>query len=91
MSDGFFRIQKSSCLLERTFGYEKTCRRPSVVFLFGIRSERDHSTAKENNPLDLSKKLSPQACLKGLLGMKKHSDVSRWFSFSGFGAKGIMK
>ncbi|MGB6037731.1 MAG: hypothetical protein WBG42_15760 [Cryomorphaceae bacterium] len=34
---------------------------------------------------------SPQACLKGLLGTKKHADDSRWFSFSEFGTNGIIR
>ena len=33
----------------------------------------------------------PQACLKGVSDTKKHADVSRWFSFSEFGAKGIIR
>jgi len=31
----------------------------------------------------------PQACLKSDSDTKKQADVSRWFSFSEFGAKGI--
>jgi hypothetical protein len=65
---------------------------PTVVGSFPSRNSQRKGSfdRRENNPI-VHLMVKPQARLQGHADTKKHTDGSRWFSFSEFAVKGITR